>query len=243
MQLYILRHAQSTNNALPDMRDRVCDPILTDLGQRQARLLAQHLAEAAHPEQRFGVNAEDTAVKTVQGYGIARLYCSAMHRAMQTAQPVGQALGLKPEIWVDIHEIGGIYLDHPDERGIVGYPGKLRTEISEEFPNYVIPDTVTDAGWWDVRNGQEDWPTGQGRAIRVAHQLRKWAETDDTIAIVSHGGFIDALIKALIGQLPGRGLVYHHFNTAITRLDFDRDGRLHVRYINRIPHLPYELVS
>jgi broad specificity phosphatase PhoE len=243
MQLYIIRHAQSTNNALPNMRDRVCDPTLTDLGFRQAEILAEHLAGAAHPEQKYGLDAEDTAVDTVRGYGIERLYCSAMHRAMQTAQPVGRALGLNPEIWLDIHESGGIFLDHRDERGVVGYPGKNRAEILVEFPNYVLPDSITEAGWWDVRNGQEDWPACQARAIRVAHQLRKWVDSDETIAIVTHGGFIDALLKALTSQLPGNHMFYHHFNTAITRVDFDAEKRLNMRYLNRIPHLPHELVS
>ena len=44
MQLYIVRHAQSTNNALADIRDRVCDPTLTELGERQAEIVGGHLA-------------------------------------------------------------------------------------------------------------------------------------------------------------------------------------------------------
>jgi 2,3-bisphosphoglycerate-dependent phosphoglycerate mutase/probable phosphoglycerate mutase len=61
--------------------------------------------------------------------------------------------------------------------------------------------------------------------------------------MVTHGGFIDALIKALINQLPGNYVFYHHFNTAITRVDFFVDDHLDIRYINRIPHLSQELVS
>lgn len=243
MQLYIIRHAQSTNNALADMRNRVFDPTLTELGRQQAQILAEHLASAEHPEQKIGQNAEDTTVQTVRGYGITRLYCSAMHRAMQTTQPVSQALNLDPKVWLDIHESGGIFLEHDDERGVVGYPGKTRSEILEEFPNYKLPEAITEAGWWDVTKGQEDWPSCHGRAIRVARQLWRWAETDDVVAIVSHGGFIDSLVKALTNQLPSRNVFYHHFNTAITRIDFSADGRLNVRYINRIPHLSQELVS
>ena len=112
-------------------------------------------SEASHPEQRFGPDPENTAVESVQGYGIERLFCSAMHRSLQTAKPVSAALGLDPEVWVDIHESGGIFLNHYDERGIVGYPGMTREEIAEEFPNYLLPEEITDHGWWDVRNGME----------------------------------------------------------------------------------------
>ena len=247
MQLYIIRHAQSYNNALENFNDRICDPHLTELGHKQAAAVADYLVAGVHPEQKFGGDAEATGVRTVQGFGITRLYCSAMHRALQTAGYISRTLNLNPEVWLDIHESGGIYLDYNDERGVVGYPGKTRNEILGEFPNVTLPETVTENGWWDVNAGQEDWFTCQGRAIRVAHRLHQWAaapdRSEDRVAMVSHAGFIDALIKALINQLPGSQVVYHHFNTAITRVDFISDNRLDIRYINRIPHLPQELVS
>lgn len=243
MQLYIIRHGQSTNNILADMRNRTFDPVLTDLGHRQTELVAQYLAEGIRIEQRWGDLDEDTSAQRRTGAGITRLYCSAMYRALQTAQPIGQVLGLNPEVWVDIHESGGIFLEHEDERGTIGYPGKTRSEILAEFPNYVLPDTVAEHGWWDVNKGREDLFTCQGRAIRVGHHLQQCAHTNERIALVSHGGFIDALIKAVTSQLPGDHLFYHHFNTAISRIDFDGTGRLDVRYINRTDHLAPELIS
>jgi len=174
---------------------------------------------------------------------MAPLYCSAMYRALLTAKPIGQALGLSPELWVDIHEHGGIFLDHGPEQGVMGYPGRTRSEILAEFPHYILPDEITAAGWWKPEWGKEDWPTCYGRAIRVAHHLRKRAVSDDHIAMVSHGGFIDVLIKALTQQLPNRQLFYHHYNTAITRVDFREDGTMDIRQINRYDHLPPEMFS
>jgi 2,3-bisphosphoglycerate-dependent phosphoglycerate mutase/probable phosphoglycerate mutase len=167
-----------------------------------------------------------------------------MHRALQTAQPIGQALDLTPEVWVDLHEHGGIYLDHGPDGGLVGYPGKTRAEILAEFPNYLLPETVTEEGWWN--RGHEDWPACQGRAIRVAGQLRELAEQigpNERVAMVSHGGFLAVLLKALLNHLPAADIFYHHFNTAITRIDFRSNGKLDVRYLNRIPHLSPDLVS
>lgn len=244
MELYIIRHAQSYNNALTDIRDRVSDPPLTELGHRQAQAIARHLSQGVNLDLSVGASAEDTHVHQRRGYGITRLYCSAMHRALQTAQPIGQALGLNPEVWIDLHEHGGIYLDHGNERGRVGYPGKSRPEILAEFPNYILPPEVTNNGWWN--NGYEDWPACQGRAIRVAGQLRDLAQkigADERVAMVSHGGFINALLKALLSHLPSPDVFYHHYNTATTRLDFRPGGRIDVRYLNRIPHLSPELVS
>jgi len=139
MELYIVRHAQSINNALANHWDRVCDPPLTELGRRQAEILAHHLATGKSP---IPWEADR------RGYGITRLYCSPMWRALQTAQPVGQALGLAPEVWIDIHEHGGIYLDHGEAGGTVGYSGKTRSEILAEFPNYTLPEAISERGWW-----------------------------------------------------------------------------------------------
>lgn len=244
MELYIIRHAQSYNNALADMRDRVKDPPLTELGHRQAERIAEHLAGGISPELQIGASEEDTSVRQRRGYGITRLYCSAMHRALQTARPIGEALGLTPEVWIEIHEHGGIFLDHHDGRGPIGYPGKTRSEILDEFPNYVLPEGITEAGWWC--GGEEDWPACQGRAIKVAGQLRllaREAERGERVAMVTHGGFIDALLKALFSQLPSNRYFYFHYNTAITCLDFQEGDRLGVRYLNRIPHLTPDLVS
>jgi len=243
MQLYIIRHAQSTNNALADQRDRVKDPDLTELGYSQAEIVAQHLATGINPEQVVGVSEEDTHIRSRKGFGLTRLYCSAMYRSLLTAQPIGRALGLTPEVWVDIHEHGGIFLDHQDERGVVGYPGRTRSEILADFPGYNLPEEITEAGWWDPQQGKEDWPACQGRAIKVANKLRQCAGSDERIGMVSHGGFIDVLLKALLNQLPRPNIFYHHYNTAITRIDFRPAGPLDIRYINRVGHLPPELVS
>jgi 2,3-bisphosphoglycerate-dependent phosphoglycerate mutase len=237
MQLFIIRHAQSTNNALGDERLRDRDPELTELGERQAEILAEHLATGIEREPA-SLQGEDYPQA---GYGITRLYCSPMWRALQTAQPVGRALGLKPEVWTDIHEQGGIYLDAADGRSRVGYPGKTRQEIEAAFVDYVLPDDITQGGWWN--RGFEEKDDFHARARRVAEQLQAWATRDESIALVTHGGFTNALLKALFGHLPGRRLFYFHHNTAITRLDFVDDERLGIRYVNRVDHLPPDLIS
>ena len=244
MDLYIIRHAQSTNNALSveiEQRARVRDPLLTELGSRQADLLAEHLAtgrdgwsEAASADPEAGGDPSATR------YGITRLVCSPMRRTLLTAQPVGRALGLDPEIWLGIHEHGGIYLDHGEPTGKVGYPGITRPEIHAQFPGYRVPEGLTEQGWW--RDGFEEWETCLIRAGRVAQELRAMNTGDARIAMVTHGAFASALIMALVGTPSDAGVHFSHHNTGISLLHFRPDGGLRLRYLNRVPHLPSELV-
>lgn len=243
MELYIIRHGQSANNALADQRQRTYDPVLTDLGRQQAERLAQYLATAASSELVRNPLDETATNAARRGFGITHLYCSAMHRALQTAAPVAKALGVKPEVWIDIHEQGGVYLE---ETGVnVAYPGKTRSEILTEFPDYLLPEAITATGWYDVARGYEAVHVGAGRAIKVALELRRRASAeakDARIAIITHGTFIDLLLKAFFGQLPNRHHFFASLNTSITRLDFHEDVIV-LRYLNRVEHLPADLIT
>ncbi|MEX1020993.1 MAG: histidine phosphatase family protein, partial [Litorilinea sp.] len=211
MKLFIIRHAESRNNRLGldlDYKDymaqRSADPPITELGQRQAQVLAEHLAHAISPEHYVEGSPDDD--QSTNGYRLSALYCSAMLRTMQTAQPAAEKLGMTPHLWIDIHEHGGMFEGNPHTReGFVEYPGLTRAEIGERFPGYVLPEAITDTGWW--RGGYEDMPGCYARATRVARDLRRRAqegfekELEERIAIVSHGTFIDSLLKALFNQL------------------------------------------
>ncbi len=243
MELYIIRHAQSTNNVsmLYDGMNREVDPPLTELGLQQAQLLAHHLANA-HNIDLWIEQTPDTREVT-RGFGINQLYCSPMKRALQTCQPIAKTLKLVPEVWVDIHEHGGMYKDYGQKRGIVGYSGMSRAEIQQMFPNFSLGEDVTDLGWYDPDGGAEDIAGCQARAIRVANALQEKANTNKRIALVTHGTFSDCLVKALLSLLPGHDVRFNHYNSAITRVDFLEDGKTVLRYTNRVNHLKPELTS
>jgi broad specificity phosphatase PhoE len=250
MELFLIRHGQSTNNALGlDIVNRVPDAPLTELGHRQAARVAEYLASAVHPEFVASHHTESAKLEERRGYGITRLYCSAMHRALQTAQPIGRALGIAPQVWVAIHEHGGIYLDDWATGRKIGHPGLTSAEVRALFEDYILPDDLTDKGWWD--RDFETASMAQGRAIVVAEQLRSWAQPNGTpldysnerIGVVSHGTFLDMLLKALFNQLPGSHVFYHHYNTAITHIEFRPDGILEVNFMNRTDHLPTDMIS
>jgi len=229
MHLSLVRHGQSFNNTLPDGVGRVVDPPLTEAGVKQAPLVAKYLAEGPakdtfHPQ---GPSA---------GFEITRLFTSAHLRCLQTSAPIAEALNLDPEIWVDLHEECGIWME-----GIEMLPGMKRSEIAEQFPRVRIPDEIGEAGWWNrPRETEAEW---LARAKSVAEKL--WADfgdTDERIAMVVHGGFIKDLVSALIAEGPLPTGDISSRNTSISTIAFFQ-GKAVVAYLNRIEHLPPDLVT
>jgi broad specificity phosphatase PhoE len=244
----LIRHGQSANNVLAEsqghdyanyMAGRVPEPPLSEIGLRQAQLLADHLAAAMKRpfNERLAWVAREHPVEAI--------YVSPMLRALQTALPISLALGVQPQVWVDIHEHGGVFTGNPDRGDVVGYPGLTRMQIAARFTGYQLVDGVQDSGWWT--GGYEEMDACYGRACKVSARLYELAEQqpDATVALVTHGTFLDALLHALFapGESYGERVHFSHLNTAISRVDFGSGRRLALRYLNRIDHLPPELVT
>ena len=219
MELYLIRHGQSFNNAHEGTNRRVADPPLTEIGQEQAQLVADFLKTTEQTE--------------AYGYKISELFCSAMLRTLQTTAPIAKALNLRPTIWLDVHEENGIWLDGGD--GPVGHSGLARKEIKTQFPGFVIPDGVKDDGWWN--RPRETHGEAIVRARRVADEIfARDLESDKHLAIVTHGAFANVFIQVLLGQEPCETVYLGHYNTGISRIDFV-DGMIRPRYLNRVEHL------
>ena len=238
MELYIIRHGQSANNATADVGQRVCDPPLTEIGEAQAERLARYLASAGEGVEE--IHAAGTQ-QNCGGFVFDRIFSSPMLRAIQTSAPVGKALGVRPEIWIDIHEEGGIWLDEGDGRGEVGYPGLTASEINSRFPEFDVPEAVTDQGWWNrPPEIKEEWRARARTVASVIHD--QFAGTEERIALVCHGGFANDLLHAVFAGMPDT-VYFQSPNTAISRLDFDGEGRVQMRYLARVAHLTPELTT
>jgi len=240
MQLYYIRHGQSENNSLHAQigshEGRCEDPALTELGVRQAECAAAVLAPArAANEARFDL-------QNVAGVGLTHLYTSLTLRAVMTGTIISRAVGLPLTGWADIHETGGIYLKNEETGELVGLPGKGRAYFAEHFPDLILPDDMNDAGWWS--RPFEDKTERLPRAQRVmARLLEKHGNSDDRVAMVSHGGFFNYLLTAF-QQLDERRVWFYMNNAAVTRFDFDSDGRaLSVAYLNRADFIPGEMIT
>ncbi len=71
---------------------------------------------------------------------------------------------------------------------------------------------------------------------------QRHSDENDCVAIVSHGGFYREILCALFGIPSDSALWFRLYNTAISGIDFS-EGLVNVSYLNRIDHLPPDLVS
>ena len=223
MELYLIRHGQSTNNEgkLP----RSADPPLTDIGLEQARCVGESLKDE----------------------GITRLYSSPMLRTLQTAQIISDIIDLPPHVFVGLHEWGGIWEARGDGTA-VQLPGLNRAGTREVCPDVVLPDDVTDQGWWfnegyagDIE-GMAELSHENGLAF-IAHLMEHHGDTEERVAAVSHGGSGGSLISAFFGLPPDVG--YSRFtqnNTGVSKLLFTSERR-QLQYLNKLSHLPPEAVT
>ena len=221
MELYLIRHGQSTNNQnhLPD----VADPPLTELGKEQSRRAGESLIEK----------------------GITWLYCSPMLRALQSAQIIGDILNLRANVFIGLHEWGGLS-DENEAGQRTEIPGLTRSEMEKICPQVVLPASVTDSGWWFHKWKDAEMMTELARENSVSfvrYLQTHHADTDEGVIAILHGGSGSNLLCALLG-LPFRvGYApFHHNNTGVSRIRITPE-LTHVRYLNRVDHLSEEAVT
>ena len=190
MELILVRHGEPAW-VTPDGRNRN-DPELTERGHTQARRVASRLADT---EDRPGRGDVD------------RLFVSPANRARQTAEPIGEALGLplethdwlvelrSPEAWEgapieEITEAFAALAPRPREQWWEGHPGG---ETLRDFHARVttgLRGLLTELGIAPAQEGLWDLtgPAADG--------------TIDRIVAVAHGGTNSAIVAHLLGAAP-----------------------------------------
>ena len=230
MELFLIRHAESRNNIRKSYDERVADPELTSNGLLQSNHLANFLQN--------GLHLKDTECED-NGNPFDQIYCSAMKRSLETVDPIGLATGLKPEVWLDIHEVGGLYIYNSDHTNQIGRSGLTREQINHSFPEYILPEGLNDSGWWN--KDAEILTEICERVERVLKILMNRAEENVRLGMVTHGGFISSFLCKLFHLKPGKGTVFQSHNCSISRITFAKDKKITIQYLNYFSYLPEEL--
>lgn len=218
MRLLLIRHGQSANNAGPD-HQRVNDPGLTEIGEKQAQLAAELLSQT----------------------NIDHLYCSPFLRALETTRPIADRMRLRVQVHPHIFEQGGCYDGHEGTQK-TGAAGLGRSAIERDYPGWEIHPEIPETGWW----GYRPYESAQECAARAA-RVANWITHELTPIAGSHAMVIHADFKALlIPAILALSSRQHHWteplrNTGITELQWN-DGWQLVSF-NQVQHLSEDLVT
>jgi broad specificity phosphatase PhoE len=189
VQLLLVRHALP----LRSEPGQGSDPNLSEQGIEQAKRLPDALAR----------------------FPIGRLVSSPQRRALQTAQPVADALGMS----VDVDERLAEY-----DYGLSHYTPieEASEEDLKRLMSGQLPGDVDDSAFI-------------ARAVAGIADVVAAADHDDTVAVFSHGGVINALVHVTMRteRLLCVGVDY----AGITRLLSSREGKLSVASINGTEHV------
>ena len=168
LSLYLLRHGQTALSREDVFCGSGLDPELTQEGQE----MAQAFAEA------------------YQTYSWAGIFTSQLRRTIDTAEPLCNALGIKPEIFAGLNEIG-----------YGSWEGRTKADIDHSYHDDYV-NWLADPAWHA--------PTGGELAVEVARRsLQVVGEIserfhDTNVLVVSHKATIRIILCSLLGIDVGR---------------------------------------
>jgi broad specificity phosphatase PhoE len=155
LEVWFIRHGESLWNAEGRWQGQA-DPPLSERGRRQA---------------------EEAALR-LEGLGIARLVASDLGRARETAQILGERLGLAPRFDPSLRELDvGRWSGHP--------PAEIERRWPEELARFRAGDLALRPGGGESRLALRE------RVERALAQLA--AESAAPCAVVSHLGVLRVL--------------------------------------------------
>ncbi len=168
LKLTFLRHGQTSFSRANAFCGSGLDPQLTEDGA----LMAQCFAD-------FYAQTEWQAV-----------FCSPLQRAMETAAPLCQKLGIEPEIRPDLREIG-----------YGKWEGQSVANVDRDFHDDYIKWSSDPA--WNAPTGGENGIAIAGRVLETIEEIKGRFESGNVL-IVSHKATIRIAICSLLGIDVGR---------------------------------------
>ena len=177
--VHLIRHGQTVGNVTGE---RHYNPTLTAAGRGQVEALVTALS------------------------GAALTYCasSPLLRALETAEPLAGAAGLRLEVWNTLAEYNGW---DP-------YTGASRAELARRFPQALLEAEMPEAGWSYA--GPEPMAQAWARVDQVLQRVRAFPD-GSRIALVAHGTLNAMLLGAWAGARR-RGLTFAQDNACINRV-------------------------
>lgn len=221
MQLYLIRHAESANNAGPTYQ-RVEDPEITPVGRLQAGHLADWLATLTADA----------------------MITSPFLRTLQTAIPILKSTSHSLEIWHNVFERGGCYRGY-DDTNLAGAMGMGRGQILRTLGQFsgrcVLDESIDDAGLWGEKEPESD-SEAENRAHEVCDRLLTEFTDDQVVVLLIHADLKRLMLTEMMADQVDVAKLGPMRNVGITKVN-RVDDRWQLDYFNSVTHLPARLIT
>ncbi len=217
MQLYLIRHAESENNARPEP-ERVEDPPLTLRGHQQAGYLATWLQELP----------------------LDVLITSPFRRTLETSRYVSDTRRQAVEVWSEVFECKGCYRGWGDNTS--GGIGFNRQQILRILPGASVCPTIGDSGWWNERSPETEAEAARRAAIVVDRLLTQFGPTKANVALIIHADFKRLLLGQMLGSAANAEFFGAMRNVGVSLVTWQA-GRWQLEWLNSVSHLPARLLT
>ncbi len=165
----------------------------------------------------------------LRGAGIEALYSSDLPRAYQTAQIIGEALGMETRVMKALREVD-----------MGAWTGLTLEEVEAKFPQH-LQEWHCDPLRTKRREGESYLDLYQ-RVVRAGREIGE-AHPNQAVLMVTHGGNVKCLVLAALGMNLDRALeVVESFavdNASLTILEYGGE-RFFLRLLNDTCHLKHE---
>ncbi len=188
MRLILIRHGETEWNVTLQYQGHANIP-LNDRGRWQARAVGERLRQLQ----------------------ASAIYASDIARAWETAEIIGESVGLTPQPMAELREID-----------VGQWEGLTPEELYRRFPDHMREYERDPAR--TVRLEGESYAQLQERALVALQCIHETHQPDETVVAVSHGGTIRALLCHIIGlNLIYFGRIWLD-NGSITELRYGKHG-------------------
>jgi probable phosphoglycerate mutase len=209
LKLLLVRHGESRGNVNRQWQGWLDEP-LTDQGREQAHCLAERV-------QRWSVE---------QSGPIAAVYSSTLARAFQTADIRAQRWGAPLVFDKRLRERDVGVLQGLTWPEIEARYQELAQTIRRQWTISTLPGGET-----TFQLAERVWQAIEDIVARTdGHALPQ------NVAIVSHGGALNAYLNRLVGRGDEMPFIFRFGNTSLSIIEF-QDGRPRILLVNDLCHL------
>jgi broad specificity phosphatase PhoE len=177
-------------------------------GETEWNALGREQGQLDSPLTARGLKQAEAIADRLRSMSFSALYSSDLGRALHTAEIVARATGASIEVDAGLRERHtGIFQGLTKAQMEAQYPGEYSAYRSDPYA-YQVP-------------GGESGQQRTERSVRLMNVLAD-RHADETIVIITHGGFLMGFFEHVLGLAPGNSWRFKRQNGAFNL--FDRDG-------------------